>query len=234
MVVNNWIAANLLWITLGIAMVVVIYFVFTIIQAIRKKRRFVSQLNIILLILGLMFLIFLTYRASEIEGGDWGQIILMIGLVTITAAYASSTEKQADASVKMAEATEKSVTEMVRPVVSPSVAFGSSQDTDSGQYNIDTMYAEFKNIGRGPALHVEAKIRHADFGFEGPLPKTVLEVGETIQVNIPRSEQRAEESFELITKYQNMHGKWFCSRLTQDEHGQYHLEYGGLERKGYD
>jgi len=117
MVVNNWIAANLIWITLAIAIVVLIYLVFTIIQTIRKKRRFVSQLNIILLILGLMFLIFLTYRASEIEGADWGQIILMIGLVAITAAYASSAEKQANASVKMAEAMRNQRYDTVRPVI---------------------------------------------------------------------------------------------------------------------
>ena len=117
MVVNNWIAANLIWITLAIAIVVLIYFVFTIIQTIRKKRRFVSQLNIILLILGLMFLIFLTYHASEIEGADWGQIILMIGLVIVTAVYASSTEKQADASVKMAEEMREQRYNAVRPAI---------------------------------------------------------------------------------------------------------------------
>jgi len=102
MVASNWIGANLIWITLAITIIVLIYFVFMIIQTIRKRRRFVSQLNVILLILGLMFLIFLTYHASEIEGADWGQIILTLGLVIVTAVYASSTEKQADASVKMA------------------------------------------------------------------------------------------------------------------------------------
>ena len=79
MTITDWIQTNLIWITLAITILVLIYFVFTIIQTIRKKSRLVSQLGIILLILGLMFLIFLTYHASEIKGVDWGQIILMIG-----------------------------------------------------------------------------------------------------------------------------------------------------------
>ena len=117
MAVNNWIEANLIWITLAITILVLIYFVYAIIQTIRKKRSFVSQLKIILLILGLMFLIFLTYRANEIEGKDWGQIILMLGLVIVTALYASSAEKQADASVKIAEEMRKQRLSEARPYI---------------------------------------------------------------------------------------------------------------------
>jgi len=165
MVVNNWIAANLIWITLAITIVVLIYFVFTIIQATRKKRRFVSQLNIILLILGLMFLIFLTYHANEIEGKDWGQIILMLGLVIVTALYASSTEKQADASVKMADG-------MARPVID------FKRDTAEADIDRRTLeaYAAIHeetshglscilcNVGVGSAIDVRSFIEHPERG----------------------------------------------------------------------
>ena len=157
MVVNNWIAANLIWITLVIAIIVLIYFVFTIIQTTRKKRRFVSQLNIILLILGLMFLIFLTYRASEIEGADWGQIILMIGLVAITAAYASSAEKQADASIKMAEATRAQLLVMNKPNVILELIKVTPEKHLIGRIVNDS--------GRGPAINTEIYIDHPLFKF---------------------------------------------------------------------
>ena len=155
MVVNNWIAANLIWITLVITIIVLIYLVFTIIQATRKKRRFVSQLNIILLILGLMFLIFLTYRASEIEGADWGQIILMIGLVAITEAYASSAEKQADASVKMAET-------MTRPYILLRLDLADDVLLQWDKYQEQEPSNEFnviiRNAGSGPAKNLEVSL----------------------------------------------------------------------------
>jgi len=153
-----------------------------------------------------------------------------------TKQQAEATRQQADASVKMAEATEKSISEAVRPLVHPRVEFGLSKDTASGQYYIDKMNARFKNIGRGPALHVEVTCHHPYFEYEGPLPEVVLEVGEEVPLYIPSSVSglQSQKAFELIAKYQNMHGKWFCSRLTQDEHGQHHLEYTELEGKAND
>ncbi len=153
MAVNNWILANLIWITLAIAILVLIYFVFAIIQTIRKKRRLVSQLNVLLLILGLMFLIFLTYHANEIEGKDWGQIILMLGLVIVTALYASSTEKQASASVKMAEA-------MARPYLLLKLTSEYLQwdDIKGGQSAAREFAVTVFNAGGGPARNLSASL----------------------------------------------------------------------------
>jgi len=161
MVVNDWISENLIWITLVITIIVLIYFVFTIIQIKRKKRRFVSQLNVILLILGLMFIIFLTYRASEIEGADWGQIILMIGLVAITAAYASSAEKQAKASVKMAEEMREQRLNMDKPIIVLDTLFG----TTRGKYFVKAIKIGFRNEGRGSAFNLELSIDHPLYSF---------------------------------------------------------------------
>jgi len=153
MVVNNWIAANLIWITLAIAIVVLIYFVVQIIQTVRKKRSFVSQLNIILLILGLMFLIFLTYRANEIEGADWGQIILMIGLVAITAAYASSTTEMAR------EMKEQRLSE-ARPYLLMRLDGEAVQwDKDEqGKPPSREFTITIRNVGKGPAINLWAAL----------------------------------------------------------------------------
>lgn len=194
----------------------------------RVGRRNIQVFGILF---GSLVVFYVFYNLHGILPNEWVEISLLAGLVAATSGLAVYAAAQAYASVKMAEATEKSISEAVRPMVHPSVEFGHSQDTASGQYYIDKMNARFKNIGRGPALHVEVTCHHPYFEYEGPLPKVVLEVGEPIQLNISRGEQRPEESFELIAKYQNIHGKWFHSKLTQDEHGQYHVEYKELESK---
>lgn len=206
MIVNNWIATNLIWITLAIAVVVLIYFVFIIIQTIRKKRlRFVSQLNIVLLILGLMFLIFLTYHASEIEGADWGQIILMIGLVTITAIYASSTEKQADASLQMAR-------QMVKPKLVPQLIRDATfSEEQSVSFNVMV-----HNDGQGPAYDVEQWIED-----EGKPPSiiitrnqktTVVRANDSvgwehpIRLDFPHSDKVARRF--LVIRYKDVDGEY--------------------------
>ena len=94
--ISNWISENVVWITLGISIIVLVYFILKIIQQFRNKQQLISQINVILIIVGLLFLIFLTFNAEEVRAADWGQLILMIGLVTITANYAYSTEKMAN------------------------------------------------------------------------------------------------------------------------------------------
>ncbi|GEM_PF-2581833 len=184
---------------------------------------------------------------------DWIQanstVIMAIAtviLVLVTGFYAWQTmslsrltKKQADASVKMAEEAEKSIGEAIRPMIHIRVTFGDSSGVTrnaKSKNNIDEMYAKFKNIGRGPALHPEINIRHPYFKREGPLGETVLEVDGEVTMSLRRSDSgaRPEESFEVTAKYQNMYGKWFRSRLTQDEHGQHHIEYKELESKKHD
>ena len=94
--ISNWISENVVWITLGISIIVLVYFILKIIQQFRNKQQLISQINVILIIVSLLFLIFLTFNAEEVRAADWGQLILMIGLVTITANYAYSTEKMAN------------------------------------------------------------------------------------------------------------------------------------------
>ncbi len=196
MVVNNWIAANLIWITLAIVVLVLIYFVVGIIQTIRnrKRRRFVSQLNVILLILGLMFLIFLTYHASEIEGADWGQIILMIGLVTITAVYASSTEKQADASITMAEEMKAQRVMASRPII---ILKAVNDDQDS--------HFEIYNAGNGTALEVKVVLLDQNGQYRDGKREGFLRAGDTpiyfyttIQPDVGNS------TFYVISEYQGI------------------------------
>ncbi len=146
---SNWIGSNLIWITVAITILALVYFIYGIIQTLRKKHRFVSQLNIILLILGLIFLIFLTYHANEIKGTDWGQLIVTLGLVVITALYASSTEKQAVANVKMAEEMREQTIITSRPlIIQKAIRTTSIPD-----------HFEIYNAGHGTAIEVQVSLQ---------------------------------------------------------------------------
>jgi len=78
-----------------VLMAVALLFAYLIIDVIMtiNKRSSPSPITFILLITGVLFLILVPYRGQELKAPELAQILLMIGLVTITAVYASSTQK---------------------------------------------------------------------------------------------------------------------------------------------
>ena len=210
MTVNSWIAANLVLITLAITILVLIYLVYVIIQNSKNKRAVGSQLSIVLLILGLMFLIFLTYHADEIEGKDWGQIILMLGLVIITALYASSTEKQAKASAKMAEEMKLQRVTASRPVVVQKAV----HEKDIYESSTKDYFSHFEayNKGNGPAIEVEISLLDNDKNLIESHRKSFLGTGEPPIEFRPRSlaARRENSTCYLVCEYQSIlsSGPW--------------------------
>jgi len=247
MVINNWIEANLIWITNAIAILVIIYFVFVIIQTIRKKRRFASQLHIILLILGLMFLIFLTYRANEIEGKDWGQIILMLGLVIITALYASSTEKQAKASTKMVEEMKKQTIMSSRPWIIQKAIHEDEKQIRPIEDSFNPNYFshfEIYNQGGGPAIELEISLRdkldREGTGLQSHR-ETFLMAGKTLEF-YPADVVSLDESktYYLACEYQSVLSRslkiWYQTLLPfepvkSSKDGKIYVKAGELEFK---
>ena len=197
MVVNNWIAANLIWITLSITIIVLLYLIYVIIQTIRKKRSFISQLSIILLILGLLFLIFLTYRASEIEGKDWGQIILMLGLVTITAVYAHSTEKMAEEMREQRIMTSRPLL-IQKSVHEKDIWEGSTKDYFS--------HFEISNVGNTPAIEVEISLLDNEGNRPHSIRQTYLRNDDPPIKFRPDNIVNLEETktYYLVSEYQNI------------------------------
>jgi len=220
----------------------IIFLAYLILETITSFRKHtpINPIIFILMAIGVFIGILLIYRGKELSAADLAQTILTIGLLTITAVYAWSTEKmakatkeQATASMKMAETTEKSIKETVRPIVKIDVEFGTRQDTESGKYYIDKMHLMFKNIGRGPALHLETNRSHPCFDKVCILSKTILEIGEgTSTYMYPTVENiNPREIFELLIKYQDIYGRWFYSKLIHDGNGQFRLEYDEVEKK---
>jgi len=139
---------------------VLIIFILTIVQNFRRKPTIIGRTAIILLIIGLLFLLLLVFRGQELGVADWAQTLLMIGLVLVTAFYASSAEKQADASMKMAEEMKEQRVTASRPVVVQKAVH--EKDIYEGSTKDYFSHFEAYNKGNGPAIEVEISLVDSD------------------------------------------------------------------------
>ena len=177
-----------------------------------KKHRSVSILSLAMMILGLLFLLFLIYHASEIEGKDWGQIILMMGLVVITALYADSTEKMAQEMKEQRFDSARPIMDVV-PYFHGESAISAGLAAESGDYTWG-LSCKLHNIGLGPAVDVysyvqfQRKSLRIDFGTIATKDETKKE--ETLSV--------FQEDGHLVLKvyYKDIYGRNFeSSRAVQ-------------------
>lgn len=148
--------ANSIWVALGLTALVAVYFLIVIIQTIRKKRPATGPIGIILLSIGLLFAIFLLFRADELGAANLAQMILMIGLIMVTAAYASFAEKQAAASVKMAKEMKEQRITTSRPIIIQKSVY--EKDIWEGSNKDYFSHFEISNVGNTPAIEVESSI----------------------------------------------------------------------------
>ena len=213
--------------------VVALFCLIVIVDAIntyRKSSR-LSLITFILLIVGVVFCIVMVYRGQELNGADWAQILLMIGLVTITAVYASSTARQAIASVKMAEEMREQRHGTVRPIidirrVQEGVrALGEAAVAASGQMP-EALECQLRNIGLGPALDVSSVVCPPDVSCRQHLFGTigVKEVTDFYRL----STEQKDGSRHILVSYFDVYGRRCESRrkVTLSNRG---LELGHLE-----
>jgi hypothetical protein len=204
---------NSILLIIAIVLVVVI-FLLTIIQLIRKKRTTIGPIAVILLLIGVILLIPIVYNASEIKTAEWVQIILTIGLLTVTAVYAASTEKQAQANIKMAEEMREQRYDLARPVIdiqfeeTAEALISAGISVSSDNYS-SGLLCKLQNIGVGPAVDVHSNIQWQSKSIP-------IDIG-TIAVN--DSTKKAEnftvikDNDSLIVKiyYQDIYGRNFES-----------------------
>jgi hypothetical protein len=135
-----------LWQFIGSIVIYLLAFILFIIALVgASKKGFTRQrVALVVLALGAVFTVYLAYNVHEIAPADWAQILLTLGLVAVTGFYALSSSRQADASVKMAEA-------MVKPTLIP--YFEITSDFDEERYV--RFNAGVDNDGNGPAYDLE-------------------------------------------------------------------------------
>ena len=137
-----------------------------------RRRLTPGPITLILVILGLIFTAYLVLHWHEIKPADLPQILLMIGLVTITAIYARSTEK-------IAKATKEQLLSEARPYLLLRLN-GEGMPPPPKEFTVT-----IRNAGKGPAINLWAALwgpKKSHFGDS----KGYLAPGEEWQTTISR------------------------------------------------
>jgi len=175
----------------------VIYVIAQTISAWRKSASF-SLIPFILMIIGVLFAILVIYQGDELKVADWAQILLMIGLVTVTAVYAWSTSK-------MAEEMREQRVMASRPVVIQKVVV--ETETELATFGSKDWFSYFKvyNAGNGPAIEVEISLLNKEKTPIHSQRKTFLRAGEPPIEFYPSELASLEKStFYLVCEYQSI------------------------------
>jgi hypothetical protein len=199
---------------------VVAILVLSIIQVkVRKRPTTVGPITIILLILGLIFVVFLVYRGSELESADWAQILLTIGLVLITAVYAWSASKQADASVKMAEETKEQRYAALKPIIDinrSDMYYETHKEYDEVRTMIQkhelprSLMCKLVSIGPGPAIDVHSFIEDP-YGVYKRRDHGTIVTGQDYYEQVSLFLERKDDRGFLVVYYKDVYGQPFKS-----------------------
>ena len=199
------------FILLIIAIVLVlVIFILSLVQSIRRQPT-ISLITVILLSLCLLFITVLVFYGDKITPADWPQILLMIGLVTITAVYARSTEK-------MAEETREQRYDTVRPVIDIYRDLANEDNEDKMREALEGTSGDaskglscvLKNIGLGPAIDVYSSIQNPFSGERQRHEFGTLAIGEiTSRLNISLIHE--DNPLALVAYYRDVYGRAFIS-----------------------
>jgi hypothetical protein len=183
----------------------------------------IGPIVVILLIIGVLVAILLQYRGHELTAGDLAQVLLLLGLVTVTAVYAASTSRQAEANRRMAEEMKEQRHGAVRPIVDilwPSTGIRAIPEITAAAYGkFESLECSLRNIGLGPALDVssliqlpDASCRQHSFGTMGVNKETGL---------YRLSTRQEDGSSRLLVEYYDVYGRRCESRreVTVDKAG---------------
>lgn len=168
-----------------------------------KRSRF-YPIPFILMIIGILFLILVLYRGTELVARDWAQILLTIGLLTITAVYAWSTQKMAKEMRAQRYDTVRPVIDICRDPtdedkVSEAIA-ANKKDPSRG------LSCVLHNIGLGPAIDLYSFIQTSsgsqryDFG-------TLAKGGKTFRKKLSTRQEGRPSDLLLVAYYSDIYGR---------------------------
>ncbi len=136
-------------------------FILEIINVIKKRPITISKVTAFLLIMSLVFATFLTFQGKELTSADWAQLLPMLGLFIVTTFYAMSADRQAKASVEMAEEMKKQRYTESLPLLVPDITRRSIVDKklESNEVDYGTLQTgvglevTWHNLGKGVAIN---------------------------------------------------------------------------------
>jgi hypothetical protein len=198
-----------------VTIVFILYLVIQIIASYRKKNP-IHPISYILVAVGLFIALLSVYRGKELTAGDLAQTILTIGILTITAVYAWSTEKMSRANEKMAEEMQNQRYDMARPVIDIEVKPVSNLElakqayTEIGKLKLPKNFScKICNIGFGPAIDTYITTL-LDDNKPARNKLGVIKVNDELR-NISLSFEERDENKLLIVYYRDIYGRSFES-----------------------
>jgi len=208
MTITNWILTNAMWMVFGVTLLMLGYYIKKLFELKKKRRRPISVLEITLQIWALLFLIFIVSMGSKLQPADWVQVILLGGLVTVTAVYTT-------ASVNMAKEMREQRYDVVRPVID---IYRDQADDDKIIEALDArdenasrgLSCVLKNIGLGPAIDVYSFIQNPFSGEHQRHEFGTLAIGEpTFRRKLSLIHEGSPLA--LIAYYRDVYGRTFVS-----------------------
>jgi hypothetical protein len=208
-----------------------------------KKHYPIGWTTYILLAIAILFAILVVYQGHELKVVDWAEILLTLGLITITATYALSTEKMAK------EMREQRLSE-ARPYLLLRLEGEAVQwDKDEKGKPPDRNFpVTIRNVGKGPATNLWAALWGPKKTYFGD-SKGYLAPGEEWQTTIHRASTdmvelgiekegwlpelrksiKKEYAGVVVVKYNDIHNRAWGSYLCLERHVD--VEYFVIEEK---
>jgi len=211
---------NILAIILVIALAGV-YILFIVAMARAAKKGTASWIaTTIVTLLGLLYIGYLSVNLNDIEPGVWAQILLLLGLVVVTGMYALSTQKQAGASVKMAEEMREQRRPIVVPKAFPAIGVPLQASVEEIEKHVYSDYFEIYNKGNSPAINLEVLLLNQEKSHLGNLKETVFSQDDNPLIFDPSGlENHLNSTCYLVCRYcsvlpANADKKWYESWLS--------------------
>ena len=233
-------------IVLILVSLLVIYVITQTIMAWRKRASF-SLIPFILMIIGVLFAILVIYQGDELKVADWAQILLMIGLVTVTATYAWSTQRMAKANEKMAEQMRAQRIMASRPIIVLKAVVETETKLRTFGSKDWFSYFEVYNEGNGPAIELEIYLLNENKSLIESARETILRANEPPIRFLPSNLNNLKESVThyLLCQYQSILSReiwyqtWFpFEPVKSSKNGKIYvkpreLEFIKTNKKGY-
>ncbi len=184
-------------------------------------------------IIGLLLITFLIANINNIVPADWAQILILLGLVAVTAMYAFSTRQ-------MAEEMRDQRVMASRPVVIQKVVVETETELATFGSKDWFSYFEVYNAGNGPAIEVEISLLNKEKTPIHSQRKTFLRASEPPIEFYPSELASLEKStFYLVCEYQSIFSRgsqpiWYQTWLPfetieSSKEGKIYVKPGELE-----
>ena len=176
--------------------------------------------------------------------GDWVQAVATAILVVVTAIYAwrtfaisNSSEKQANASVKMAEEMKEQRLVALQPItfIRPVHQREILEETSSDYFS----HFEVYNAGNGPAIEIEVSLLNQGYDPLDCYRETFLRAGQQTNVDFSSLYGREESSLYIVCEYRRLFSDnaertcdqaWLPFKVIKGSRGIY-VQAGELEHR---